>query len=112
MKTRDIYSVGLSDAADADLEAIIDYVAQHRSPADALRLLDRLEAKFGTLANFPRRGSVPPELDAIGERGYRQMLLAPYRLIYATAERAVTIVLIADGRRDMGPLLQRRLLGG
>lgn len=106
------YAVELTDAAEADLEAIFDYVAHHRSPADAHRLLDRIEAKCSALSTFPERGSVPAELDALGDRGYRQLLLPPYRLIYNVTDRAVSITLIADGRRDMGALLQRRLLGG
>lgn len=106
------YAVELTDAAEADLEAIFDYVAHHRSPFDAHRLLDRLEDKCRALSTFPERGSVPPELEALGDRGYRQLLLPPYRLIYRVADRAVSITLIADGRRDMDALLQRRLLGG
>jgi hypothetical protein len=36
----------------------------------------------------------------------------PYRLIYRVVGQQVVIYLIADGRRDMQPLLARRLLGG
>lgn len=106
------YAVELTDAADADLEAIFDYAAQHRSPAEANRLLDRIEAKCASLSTFPERGSLPAELEALGDRGYRQLVLPPYRLIYRVTDSAVSIVVIADGRRDMGALLQRRLLGG
>lgn len=106
------YAVALTEAADADLEAIFDYVAHHRSPAEANRLLDRLEAQCEALSTFPERGSVPPELDALGGRGYRQLVLPPYRLIYRVIGRTVSVVVIADGRRNMGALLQRRLVGG
>lgn len=106
------YVVELTDAAEADLEAIFDYVAQHRSPAQANQLLDRLEARCATLSAFPERGSVPAELDALGDRKYRQLVLPPYRLIYRVAGQTVSVTLIADGRRDMSALLQRRLLGG
>lgn len=106
------HAVELTEAADADLEAIFDYVAHHRSPAEANRLLDRLEAKCATLSTYPERGSVPAELEPLGDRGYRQLVLPPHRLIYRVIAHTVSITLIADGRRDVGALLQRRLLGG
>jgi toxin ParE1/3/4 len=45
-------------------------------------------------------------------RDFRQVFFKPYRVIYRIRDRSVFIYLIADGRRDMQPLLARRLLGG
>ena len=98
--------------AQADLETILDYAAQHRSLAEANRLLDRLEAKSETLPTFPEGGSLPAELEALGDREHRQLVSPPYRLIYRVTGLTVSVILIADGRRDMGALLQRRLLAG
>jgi toxin ParE1/3/4 len=64
-----------------------------------------------TLATFPERGSYPRELLALGVREYRQMFFQPYRVIYRVVGERVYVCLIADGRRDMQGLLQRRLLG-
>jgi len=55
---------------------------------------------------------VPRELEALGILDYRQLALPPYRLIYRVAAKKVFIFVIADGRRDMQALLERRLLGG
>jgi len=63
------------------------------------------------LAAFPDRGSHPKELQALGIREYRQTFSKPHRLIYRVIGRQVFIYVIADGRRDMQSLLQRRLLG-
>ncbi|MES2302712.1 MAG: type II toxin-antitoxin system RelE/ParE family toxin [Pseudomonadota bacterium] len=64
------------------------------------------------IADYPERGPIPPELEAIGERGWRQALHAPYRVIYLLEEDAATVALVADSRRDSASLLQARLLGG
>jgi hypothetical protein len=39
-----------------------------------------------------------------------QRFLKPYRIIYRIIGEYVYVMLIADGRRDMQALLQRRLL--
>jgi toxin ParE1/3/4 len=44
-------------------------------------------------------------------RDYRQAFFKPYRLIYRVEAGRVYVYLIADGRRDMQAILQRRLLG-
>jgi len=106
------YEVRLTRGAEEDLEAIYDYLAEHRSPDDAEALLDRLPGKIGTLERFPLRGSVPKELAPLGIREFRQLLLPPYRLIHRVAGQAVFVTLVVDGRRDMQALLARRLLGG
>ena len=48
---------------------------------------------------------------ALGVREYRQTFFKPYRVIYRVVGECVYVYLIADGRRDMQALLQRRLLG-
>ena len=51
------------------------------------------------------------ELLALGIREYHEIFFKPYRIIYRVIDKNVHILLIADGRRDMQTLLQRRLLG-
>jgi toxin ParE1/3/4 len=63
------------------------------------------------LERYPLRGNIPKELDTLGIREFRQVLMRPYRLIYRVMEDKVFIMIIADGRRDMQTLLERRLLG-
>lgn len=107
------YAVEITAGAEQDLDDIVAFVAAHDSPAKAGALLDRLLAAAETLATTPQRGSVPRELLALGIRDYRQTMFKPYRLIYQIQEApkpAVHIVIVADGRRDMTSLLQRRLL--
>jgi len=63
------------------------------------------------LATFSERGSHPRELLALGIREYRETCFKPYRVIYRIIGKRVFVYLIADGRRDMQTLLERRLLG-
>ncbi|MGN6095611.1 MAG: type II toxin-antitoxin system RelE/ParE family toxin [Bosea sp. (in: a-proteobacteria)] len=105
------FEVELTQGAEDDLEAIHDHLAEYRSTDAAESLLDTFLEKISTLECYPERGSVPKELEALGVREFRQILLDPFRLIYRVIGRKVVIFVIADGRRDMQALLERRLLG-
>lgn len=105
------YEVLLTRGAEQDLEALYDYIAQFDSVASANYVLDQLVATVEGLAVFPERGGYPRELLALGMREYRQTTFKPYRIIYRVLGQQVVIYLIADGRRDMQRLLERRLLG-
>jgi len=59
---------------------------------------------------FEAKEEAAKELLSIGVREYREILFKPYRIIYRVIENNVYVLLIADGRRDMQTLLQRRLL--
>lgn len=107
MKT---YEVLLTDAAKRDLEELHEWIAEHDSPRRAEALLDGLLEVAQSLSTLPDRGACPRELQAVGNRDYRQVLFKGYRLIYRALENKVFIYLIADGRRDFTTLLARRLL--
>ena len=103
-------SVRLGRAAKADLRSIRDYLIDQagRDVADAvtrtiLGLVDRLE-------QFPERGPIPEEVRSLGFDDLRQLSSRPYRVIYQLAPGKVTILMTVDGRRDLEPLLRRRLL--
>lgn len=105
------FEVELTQGAEDDLEAIHNYLAEHRSKDAAESLLNAFLEKISTLERYPDRGGVPKELEVLGVREFRQILLDPYRLIYRVIGSKVVILIIADGRRDMQALLERRLLG-
>ena len=105
------FEVLLTEGAEQDLEAIYDYIADFDSPASANDVLDQLMEVVESLSLFPERGSYPKELLSLGIKEYRQALFKPYRLIYRVINNQVIIYLIADGRRDMQSVLERRLLG-
>jgi len=100
----------LTAGAERDLEEIHDHVAGSDSRASADHVLDRLLGVADALSLLPERGSVPKELRALGLREFRQLFFKPYRVICRVVGREVLIVLVANGRREMQSLLERRLL--
>jgi len=104
------HRVLLTAGAERDLEEIYDHLAATDSKASAEHVLDRLLAVAADRSVLPERGSIPKELRALGIREFRQLFFKPYRVIYRVAGRDVFIVLVADGRRELQSLLERRLL--
>ena len=93
-----------------DLEEICDHIRRYSSPAAADSVLERIEQAFSSLSELPLRGRYPKELLDVGVREYREICFRPYRIVYQVTERTVYVYLIADGRRDLQTLLQRRFL--
>lgn len=104
------HEVVLTEDALQDLEELYDYIAQHDAPAKADHVLDAIAKLLDSLASFPERNRVTPELQTIGIRDYRDTWFKPYRVIYRITGQRVYVYLIVDGRRDMQALLMRRLL--
>jgi len=104
------FRVFLTDDASRDLEELYHYIELRDAPGKADYVLDHLESALSTLSENPDRGAYPKELLAIGLREYREVYFKPYRIIYRVMGEKVYVMVIADGRRDMQSLLQRRLL--
>ncbi|TVQ99955.1 MAG: type II toxin-antitoxin system RelE/ParE family toxin [Desulfovibrionales bacterium] len=104
------FRVLLTHDAVRDLEDIYDYITEHVAPGKADDVLDRTEKALAGLRHSPERGVWPRELSALGMREFREIFFKPYRIIYRIIGQDVYVMLIADGRRDMQTLLQRRLL--
>lgn len=104
------YAILLTDDAVHDLEEIDDYISEHDSPQNANYVLNQIEELMLTLAEYPERGSFPKELLTLGIKEYREVFFKPYRVIYRVIGNDVVVYMIADGRRDMQALLQRRML--
>lgn len=104
------FGVFLTDDAAHDLEDICNYINLHDNPGKMDHVLEQLKKAFNSLSENPHRGAHPKELLSIGIREYREIFFKPYRIIYRVMDKNVYVLLIADGRRDMQTLLQRRLL--
>jgi toxin ParE1/3/4 len=94
-----------------DLDDLQAFIASQDGVARADKILDGMRLTLSALGDFPRRGEYPPELANLGMREFRQVHYKPYRAIYRVQEPTVYVLVVADGRRDMQELLQRRLLG-
>jgi len=106
------FEVQLTDDAVSDLSDMYRYITMNDGDVAAKRMLDKFEVCFLSLAEFPERGVYPAELLALGMQEYRELFVHTYRIIYRVINQSVYVLLIADGRRDMQQLLERRLLGG
>ena len=104
------FQVFMTDDASRDLEKLYDYIESRDAPGKADYVLDQIEKAVSSLSENPERGAYPKELLAVGLREYREIFFKPYRIIYRIMVENVYVMVIADGRRDMQALLQRRLL--
>lgn len=103
------FTVLLTKDATHDLEDLYEYISLHDSKTRADHVLDNIEKSFASLAEYPDRGSFPKELLSLGIRDFREIFFKPYRIIYKTTGDKIYVMMIADGRRDMQTLLQKRL---
>lgn len=104
------YSVHVISDADEDIFSIYRYIVSNDSAARAEDVLNNIEESCFSLKEFPERGHIPPELERIGIKAYREIHYKPYRIIYQVVKNNVYIHCVIDGRRDMMDILQERLL--
>ena len=102
------YQVLWSNTAQQDLTEIIEYIAQD-SVDEALLILHKLEAKAALLVTLPNRGRVVPELLHTGISQYRELVSAPWRIVYKVVSNQVFIMAVLDSRRDLQTILLGRL---
>jgi addiction module RelE/StbE family toxin len=103
------HNVIWSQRAAKDLERIIEYIADD-SPSDALRIFSKIRAKASGLRVFPERGRVVPELQDQGIRQYRELIIAPWRLLYRISGKSVYVVTVIDSRQNIEDILLRTLI--
>lgn len=105
------FEVRLTRSAVIDLESLLEFVKDNRSTQQTDTRPGHLLTAIETLGTCPAHGSGPKELDADGIREFRQFLVEPYRPIYRVSRKTVFVVVIADDRRVLLALLERRLFG-
>lgn len=88
--------VAWTESARKELDEAIAFVAED-SPQAALELLERILRGADSLSSLSERGRVVPER---GDPAIREILLAPYRLIYGVDEGSVIILGLLHQRRD------------
>lgn len=103
------YTVELTHSAAADLNDIVEWIARNDSLESALHVLGQIQARIDSLSLQPERGLVPPQLRILGTGKYQEVFFKPYCIVHHIREQRVIVNLIADGRREMSELLQRRL---
>jgi addiction module RelE/StbE family toxin len=103
------YSVMVSQTAEKDLDDIISYIAGDNTQI-ALKILDRLQNRINTLKQFPERGRRVPELLDKNIKEYRELIEAPWRVIYKIENNDVNVITVIDGRRNVQDILTIKLM--
>jgi toxin ParE1/3/4 len=90
-------NVHWTEAALADLRAAETHVARH-SAQYAASLVERIFARTGQLAGYPRLGWMVPEHE---DESLREVFEHPYRIIYRVLERQIDIVAVVHSSRRL-----------
>jgi len=106
-----IYKILWADVAKQDLSDIIEYIAID-NPANALKILQKIRKMASILHSLPERGRVVPELQDQGILIYREILTAPWRIIYRISDKNVYVLSVLDARRNVEDILLKRLTNG
>jgi plasmid stabilization system protein ParE len=92
------YEVLWSGPAIADLVRIRDHIAAEGRPMAARRLARRIRDGVDVLADHPRLGRTVPEFEGAG---YREVIVATYRIVYELSGQRVVILRVWHSRRDL-----------
>lgn len=103
------YRVEWASVAEGDLRQIIDYVAKD-SPDNALQVFKKIRQKASSLYTLPERGRIVPELQGQGINIYRELIIAPWRIIYRITDKTVFVLSVIDSRQNIEDILLNRLL--
>ena len=100
MKT---YEVSLSPAAQDDLNAIYDWIADHGNPVTAQDFIRRIRSSFEALQHFPARGTRHDDI-TLGLRtyGFERRVTITFRI----DDNIVTIMRVLYGGRDLAGAFQ------
>jgi toxin ParE1/3/4 len=104
-----VHAVRWSETSANDLKGIVDYIAGD-SLSRAHEAFSDIKAKALTLHSFPDRGRIVPELQDQGITQYREIIVAPWRIIYRVSEEAVYVLSVLDSRQNVEDILLQRLI--
>lgn len=89
------HRVVVTQHAEDDLEAIGDYIAGD-NPRAAYALISRIRDRIMSLADYPERHQLRPQLG----RGYRVLVVDAYVVVYRVASGTVYVMRVFQGSRD------------
>jgi len=103
------YNVIWASVAEKDLKNIIEYIVAE-SPQNALKILNKIRQKASDLYTLPERGRIVPELQDQGILLYRELIIAPWRLIYRISAQDIFVLSVIDSRRNVEDILLKRFI--
>ena len=106
---KELYALEWAETAEKDLIEIVQYIASD-NPSRAEKIFQKIKRQTSKLYHSPTRGRIIPELQAQGILQYRELVIAPWRVMYRIAERTVLVLAVLDSRRNIEDILLGRLL--
>jgi len=106
----DRYGIEWAPIARGDLDAILEYIATRDCVEAAGEVYNKLLHRIESLATYPARCRIPPELKEVGIVEFRELRVVPYSVFFRIRRETVGIVGILDRRRDLQELLLERVL--
>ena len=103
------YQVAWVAVAQDDLKQIIEYIAID-SPGNAQQILRKMRQKASGLYTSPEHGRIVPELKDQGIHTYRELAVAPWRVIYRISDTTVFVLSVIDSRRNVEDILLDRFI--
>ncbi|MBT4875918.1 MAG: type II toxin-antitoxin system RelE/ParE family toxin [Desulfobacula sp.] len=103
------YKVIWASIAEKDLKNIIEYIAEE-SPQNALKILTKIRQNASGLYTLPERGRIVSELKDQGILLYRELIIAPWRLIYRISGQEIFVLSVIDSRRNVEDVLLKRFI--
>ena len=85
-----------TDQALEDLEQLGK--APPRARAKIASLARKIRERVLSLRDFPLSGRLVPEFE---QQAYRELIVAPYRIVYEVRDQKVIILRVWHGRRDL-----------
>ena len=103
------YEVMWSENAEKDLEKIVKYIAAE-SPQTARRALKNIKKHVADLYFYPEKCQIVPELYKQGITQYREVIVAPWRVLYRVSDKQIVILALFDSRQNIEDVLLSRLI--
>jgi plasmid stabilization system protein ParE len=103
------FKVLWAGSAVQDLENIMAHIAKD-SPSNARKALSRIKKSVSDLYHSPHRGRFVPELQSQGILLYRELVIAPWRVMYRVSESTVLVLSVFDSRQNIEDVLLKKLL--
>jgi toxin ParE1/3/4 len=102
--------VKLIEFAVQDIEEVHAFISDREGQQRADKILDGLEQVVRRLSETSSHGHGLPELRCLGFKDILEFHFKPYRIVYKVSTKSVLILVVADGRRDLQELLEKRTL--
>jgi len=106
-----IYKIQWTTNAKNDLLDIVEYI-KNDSPNNAREIYRKIKEKAKSSNFFPMRGRVVPELQKEGITLYREIIVAPWRILYKVDAEVIYLMAIVDSRRNIEDVLLKKIING